>query len=994
MPVTLHLFGAPTLDLGDGTPPVALPFERRSQLVALLALKRTWVGRAELASMLWPDQADKLAFTNLRKTLFRLQGAPWAGMVESQGNSLRVATATDVHGFETALAEHRGADALALYRDRLLAGFDDDANEAWAGWLRFERERLHTAWRGAVLDALASDADPAQGLGLAARLLEADPLDEAALHAQLRLLAAGGQVARARQAWQDFAARLESELGIEPGAELRALRDALDADAARSRPMPLPDVAHTGAPDDGFVGRAVELRRLAELFGSGQARLVTIVGPGGIGKTRLAQHAIADLAGRFADGAHFVSLEDAHDADALLARIAQAAGSPLRGSASALDQVSSALRERTMLLALDNFEQLVETGATVLEPLLAAAPGLALIVTSRMRIGLTLERLLPLAGLPCPEDEDADRVEAFDAARVFVAAAHRVAPELQPQAEAAAIVDICRLLDGLPLALELAAAWTRVLTCAEIAAELREGTALLRDDSAARGSRHASIEQVFEQSWRRLAPVEREALAFLSVFQGGFSAEAARAVAGTPLPVLGALIDKSLLHKDGRRLALHPLVQQLAALRLDPAMLVQARRAHAAWFHRLLAQWAPAVAAGERAALQAVDDELENCRQAWRQAVADGDVAAVRATGGALHQQLDHRGRYGEGLALMRQAIDAPPLRGDRALQAWLLARAAHFEYRLDRYADAHALAGRALAIGSADAGTRQQAHGVIGTTALRQGRHAEALACFEEVFEIAEQGGDAATAAAALDHQALAQKYLGRYDTALTLTLEALARYRALGQVVGEAICLANLGGLHLVRDEAAAAETYLLEAVALCEREGLAGPLQYALGNLCDIDLRFGRLDAGQAHGEQLASLARASGQRAVALVATAHLARVATRRGDLAAARAAVAETAQAAIALATPIAWGNAMLVLADLLQAQGEATAADRVLGFAAEHPAMSPGLRDQFVVERRHAGFADQCTLGWPGLALPELLQRAAAEAPLEHAPLIALLRS
>jgi predicted ATPase/DNA-binding SARP family transcriptional activator len=624
MPLALHLFGTPTIDLGDGTPPVALPFERRSQLIVLLAAKRAWVGRAELAAMLWPDQADKLAFTNLRKTLFRLQGLPWGSVVESQGNSLRVVAATDVGSFERALNERRIDDALALYSDRLLSGFDDDANEAWAGWLRFERERLHTAWRGAALDALADAADPARGLGLAARLLEADPLDEAALHAQLRLLAAGGQVARARQAWHDFAARLRDELGIEPGAELQALRDALDADAPRSRPMPLPEPARDSAADDGFVGRTVELRRLAELFGSGAARLVTIVGPGGIGKTRLAQHAIADLAGGFADGAHFVSLEDAHDADTLLARIAQAAGSPLRGSATALDQVSAALRERSMLLALDNFEQLVDAGTTVLEPLLAAAPGLALIVTSRMRLGLALEQLLPLAGLPCPEDEDTDRVEAFDAARVFVAAAHRVAPGLNAQAEAAAIVDICRQLDGLPLALELAAAWTRVLTCAEIAAELREGTSLLRDDSATRARRHASIEQVFEQSWRRLAPVEREALATLSVFQGGFRVEAARTVAGTPLPVLGALIDKSLLHKDGARLALHPLVQQLASARLDPALRSAARSAHADWYHRVLADLAPTADAGLRVALQEIDDDMENCRQAWRHAVDPG----------------------------------------------------------------------------------------------------------------------------------------------------------------------------------------------------------------------------------------------------------------------------------------------------------------------------------------------------------------------------------
>jgi predicted ATPase/DNA-binding SARP family transcriptional activator len=995
MPVALQLFGAPTIELGDGTPPIALPFERRSQLIVLLALRRAWVGRAELAALLWPDQADKLAFTNMRKTLFRLQGLAWGASLETQGPSLRVQAHTDVHDFEQALADQRRGDALVLYRGPLLAGFDDDANEAWTGWLRFERERVRAAWRAAALDSLAADPEPAAALALAARLLEADPLDEAALQAQVSAYATSGQLARARQAWSDFAQRLRSELGIEPGAELQALWDALDEEHARSRPMPLLPPLRAAVPaDEGFVGRSAELRRVAGLFATGGVRLVTLAGPGGIGKTRLAQRALQDLTTAFADGTHFVALEDTEEAEVMLARIAQATGITLRGGAPTLDQLGAALRDRHMLLALDNFEQIADAGATVLEPLLAAAPRLALLVTSRMRLGLTAEQLLPLEGLPCTEREDADRIEAFDAARVFVAAARRVAPALQPAAEAEAIVDICRQLDGLPLALELAAAWTRVLSCAEIAAELREGTALLRDDSGARAPRHASIAQVFAQSWQRLAPVEREALAVLSVFQGGFSAEAARAVAGTPLPVLGALIDKSLLHKDGQHLALHPLVQQLAAARLEPALLMQARRAHAAWFHRVLAQLAPAVKAGERAALQSIDDQLENGRQAWRRAVVDGDAAAVRSTGGVLHQYLDNRGRYGEGLTLMRQAIDAPPLRADATLQAWLLACAAHFEYRLDRYAAAQTLATRALAVESADLGTQERAHGVIGTSALRQGRHAEALARFERVFALAEEGGDGVAAAGALDHQALAQKYLGRYDTALALTHDALTRYRALGQVVGEAICVSNLGGLHLARDDAAAAEPYLLEAVALCEREGLTGPLQFALGNLCDIDVLFGRLDAAQAHAEQLIALARASGQRAVALNGAAQLARVAVRRGDLATARAALAETAQAAIALGTPIAWGNALLVLAELLQAQGESAAADRVLGFAAEHPVMSTGLRDQFIAERRRAGFAEHCALGWPGLEFDELLQRIVAEAPLEHAPLIALLRA
>ena len=231
MAVRLQLFGSPTIEC-DGAP-VALPFERRSQLVVLLALRRAWVGRAELAAMLWPDQAPKLAFSNLRKTLFRLQGLRWGDRLEAQGGSLRFEADTDVLAFEQALREQRPADALALHRGTLLAGFDDDANEAWTGWLHFERDRLHAAWRAAALDHL-NGADAAEGIGLSARLLEADPLDESALRANMALLARAGQTARARQVYREFVARLADELGIAPGPELQALHNALGKAAGAS----------------------------------------------------------------------------------------------------------------------------------------------------------------------------------------------------------------------------------------------------------------------------------------------------------------------------------------------------------------------------------------------------------------------------------------------------------------------------------------------------------------------------------------------------------------------------------------------------------------------------------------------------------------------------------------------------------------------------------------------------------------------------------------
>ena len=207
-------------------------------------------------------------------------------------------------------------------------------------------------------------------------------------------------------------------------------------------------------------------------------------------------------------------------------RIARELDVRLAGRQEPLDQVIEFLRERQTLLALDNFEQLAHD-ASILERLLQACTGLKILVTSRVRLAVSMEWLLPLEGLPCPEAEDQDRFEAFDAVRLFVQAA-RVEPTLVPAVEAASIVDICRQLEGLPLALELAAAWTRVLSCDAIAAELRQGTELLHAVDAAHPARHASIDVVFDQSWRLLSQIERRAVALIGFSRRFFGRSRAR----------------------------------------------------------------------------------------------------------------------------------------------------------------------------------------------------------------------------------------------------------------------------------------------------------------------------------------------------------------------------------------------------------------------------------------------------------------------------------
>lgn len=986
MSLRLSLFGAPTIAYGGASR--ALDFERRGQLLAYLALKRAWVARSEVAALLWPEQPGRLALTNLRKALFRLSSLPWSDRVEADGGALRFDVPTDVLAFESALREKRAADAVAVRRGELLAGFDDHANEAWTNWLHFERDRLRVAWRAAAQDCLAGELDAAVAVDLAARLVDDDPLDEDALGLYMTWLARAGQGARAREAYRDFEQRLKQELGLAPGAALRSLRETIGA-----APRAIVGAIAPAAPDDDFVGRAVELRRLRRLLGEAACRLLTITGPGGVGKTRLAQRALAELAPSFADGGRFVALEDVATAAELGARLAHEFGLKARDS-DPLDAVAGHLRERQMLLVFDNFEQIADA-APVVERLLAGCPGLKLIVASRARLALAAEWLLPLDGLPCPEEEDADRLESFDAARLFVRAARRVAPGLVPASEANAIVDICRQVEGLPLALELAAAWTRVLTCGEIAAELAEGTELLRAVDATHPARHASLEQVFEQSWRLLTPVERAALARLAVFRGGFSAEAARAVARAPLPVLAALADKSLIRKDGTRLHLHPLVHQFAAARLGESVERDAMQAaHAAHFLGVLTQLRGTLAAGDRAALQSVDGDFQNVRRAWTWAIAQASADTIAGSAKALLDFCDHRGRFADALALYSAAAESPLAQADPAFGALARSQLAHVLYRLDRYPEAQAQARRALdAARKGDRATRRQAFNVLATCALRGGRLAEAREHFQKVLDVSTGEAHANALAATLDHLALVEKGLGRYDEALRLGLQALALHRRRGAVAAEALCLSNLGSLHLARREHAAAADYLKDALAICEREGIVGTLQYVLSNLTEVTLHLGDLAAAENHARRALDTALSTDHRALVGSARFSLARLALRRGDLDAARATLAAGVETVLPIGIPVLKFDALACFAEILQGQGERTCARQILAYATRHAAATPGARAELqrLLDESPAG--DAADGPPPALELDDLLHRIAAESSRAWAPLLGTLR-
>jgi predicted ATPase len=564
-----------------------------------------------------------------------------------------------------------------------------------------------------------------------------------------------------------------------------------------------------------------------------QCRLLTITGPGGVGKSRLAKQALPQLAARFADGVYWIALDDLTGVVQAVARV----GAELHVTAERdlLQAVCRHLRSRRLVLVLDNCEHLKGL-AWMLERLLAEAPGLKICATSRARIGAKGEWLLPLGGLGLPApDADEHQLLETDAVRLFVMAAGTVKPDFDATQHARDIGALVRAVGGMPLAILLAANWVRLLLVAEIVAELGRSLDVLEsaEEEGEERPEHRSVRATFERSWHSLAPRERLAMGALSVFVGSFSREAARAVADASLPLLAALADKSMLQMiDGRRCTLHPLIRQFAAETLGADMRAAASKRHAEWFHHLLARLGPAVEAAAADACDEIQLELENCRLAWRWAVAQRTTALLATSALALMRVFELRGRAEEGLALMGEALPlaavapTPP-----AHAADLLSAVVQLQYRVGRLDDAASWARQGLkrAREAAADGARLRCLNVLGLCHWQWGRQREAKRIIEQSLRLARARTDARAVAVALGNLASVEKALGDYERARELMLEVLARQRELGDWVGVAVRLNGLAHLHQARGQWAQARAFLDEGLAVC----VATPVNWKQGD-----------------------------------------------------------------------------------------------------------------------------------------------------------------
>ncbi len=839
----LHLLG-PARWLPAAGAAVALGPTRRHQLLARLGQAHDWVARETLAALFWPDRSARAARGNLRKVLHELRATGVQG-IEEGPQGLRWLVPSDLAAFDAALARGDWSAAATLGVGRPMENLDG-GGDAFDRWLSGVRDAHAARWRDAVLRA--GTATGAAGAYAAARtLLEADALDEDAMALAWRAAQALGLQDEARTLWRRHREQLAAELGGAPSA---ALVDLIES-AWRDTP-----------PIDPLIGRRAELQRLARLLEQG--RLVTLVGAGGVGKTRLARCAARAAATGHAEGATFVALDDLTTPTALPTRIASALGLRLAARDDPLAALARALAARSLLLVLDGFESVIDAGPAV-HALLAAAPGLRVLATSRERLDVEGEWLLPLDGLA--EDE---------ATTLFAERARALGRALDGDADRHAAAAICQALGGWPLAIELAASWTRVLTPAAIAEDLARGPALLSADG--------TLAAVFDRSWRLLTVVERQALTRLAVFRGGFTREAAQQVAQVTLPVLGALVDKSMLRRsaDGR-FDLHAVLaahvgRHLAALPDREALAL----AHSLWY------------------LQRVSDdpaaEPANVLAAWQHAVARHDDAAVDAALAVMPRGFVTDGRLAEAAALFdaaaRQFGEASATAAHlRAQQAWML-------LWLERYAEAEAGARAALqqldAVGHGVGGV--MALRVLGHAARRRGRADESAGLLTQALQRARRAGLQRLVPALQDALAMTLILQGRHGEARVQLLEALAANQASGDETQLMYNQFNLSQSHSLEGRPRAALPWCTAALATAQRAGQDFFVPYARCELALVTGALQRRDEARLLAAQALEAACATGDRAAQAWAHEVIARQALARGDTSAARAAVAAAAE--------------------------------------------------------------------------------------------------
>lgn len=626
-----------------------------------------------------------------------------------------------------------------------------------------------------------------------------------------------------------------------------------------------------------FVGRTQELETLKEILGAPETRLLTLTGPGGIGKTRLALQLAAETAGEFPQGVFFVSCEALPSTALLPSTMEQALQLPMTGRMDPHTHVLNQLRRRAALLVLDNYDSLLPDTAFLTE-ILVQAPRVKLLATSREPLNLRCEHLYPLGGLQYPHHDVPQEVaafEMFDAVQFFFLSALHTDPLFTvTEATREALISICELTEGLPLGLELAATAVSAFSCHEIAQKMAQGLEFLKATRREIAPRHHNLRAVFEFTWQQLDAEKQGAFTRCAVFQGPFSETAAQVVADAAPASLQALVRKSMVMPiQPQMYKLHSLLRHFAAeqLRLAPGLKETLEARHSAYFlDYLREQGAMLLGAQQRAALTALAEHLDDIRTAWTWAVEHGNYAGLRAALPAWFSFYFIRGLWQEGAALfassantLRQQISRTPLPealAELALADCLLAEGRlaasmaqndQAQQRLDEALESY-LKYKARQ-------EQAQTYLGLGQVGFNRGQFHLARSFFQQAHELATASGFVIGQRDALHYLGRVTLILGEYQTARQYLNDSLALSTAMGEWWLGMHTIRLRGNVERMMGQDELARDFYLRSLELARDYGSLSAMALALNNLASLAVIASEYPLARRYWEQALAIQR---------------------------------------------------------------------------------------------------------------------------------------
>ena len=659
----LRLLSKPGIFLEGAWQP--LPKGKTSALLYYLAYQGDWVSRDELVYLFWADTSEKQARSNLRSLLSRSIGKLTYVNLEIERERLRWQVESDIADFHKALSNNDISSAIKLYNGEFLQGYHCADALAFEDWLELEREELLRIYKEnteSFVRDLMLDKDYKKAAEILRKVLDQDPFDEVSFRQYLQAVFLSDGETKAKQVFSDYQTALSKELETTPDTSTFALFDELSTNLSAQQTTTIAikttDKVSHNLPIKltPFIGRKRERDELAALLADPVVRLLTIVAPGGMGKTRLAIAVAEEHIGSFADGVWFVPFETLENSDNMVFQIAESLDFKFSGQEKPKQQLYRYIKEKELLLVTDNLEHLLE-GVASLSELLEQSPATKVLATSREVLDLQAEHVFGLNGL----DVAHEKSEESEAVRLFVQSAQQRDKTFEFTTDNMQVVNqICELVAGMPLALELAASWLRVLSLEDIVEELEQSIDILESQSRDRSDRQQSIRTIFDYSWLLLTKQEKDALAKLAVFHGGFDRKAAKEVTQVSVPILLGLSNKSFIRKeqDGRYTQ-HPLMWQYCREKFDVlANMDTVCNQHAQYFLTFVAQLPDLDKIIEtQPIIDTIDKNFANIETGWNLAIKQKNEFLIGNASYSIINFFIYNSRFESGKIFFKRAL-------------------------------------------------------------------------------------------------------------------------------------------------------------------------------------------------------------------------------------------------------------------------------------------------------------------------------------------------